>query len=70
MSEPMAEGYVVKLVYSTKTIESRWVMAGSGRGLGSRENATVFPDRESAMTEAKIWKTLSTQAFTVVIEPV
>jgi hypothetical protein len=42
---------------------------GGGRGLGSRENATVFPDREAANAEAKIWQALSTQAFTVVVEP-
>jgi len=43
-------------------------MAGRGRGLGSRENATVFPDREAAVSEAKIWQALSTQAFSVVVE--
>jgi hypothetical protein len=32
-------------------------------------NATVFPDREARMSEAKIWKALSTQAFSVVFEP-
>jgi hypothetical protein len=69
MSELTAEGYVVKLVSGTKTIDSRWVMAGRGRGLGSRENATVFPDREAEMAEAKIWKALSTQAFEVVVDP-
>jgi hypothetical protein len=30
MRESPAESYVVKLVYGTKTIESRWVMAGGG----------------------------------------
>jgi hypothetical protein len=61
-------GYVVKLVYANRALEWRWVMAGRGRGLGSRENATVFPDRAAAVSEAKIWQALSTQAFSVVVE--
>jgi hypothetical protein len=69
MSKSTADGYVVKLVYGTKTIASRWVMAGRGRGLGSRENATVFTDRKAANAEAKIWEALSTQAFDVVVDP-
>jgi len=64
----MAEGYVVKLLYENVDVKPRWVMAGAGRGLVSRENATVFPDREAAMSEAKIWKALSTTAFSVIVE--
>ncbi len=67
MSEA-STGYVVKLVYDNRSVKPRWVMAGSGRGLVSRENATVFPDCEAAMAEAKIWKALSTQAFSIVVE--
>ena len=61
-------GYVVKLVYGNREVESRWVVAGTGRGLVSRERATVFPDREAAESEAKIWKGLSGAAFSAVIE--
>jgi hypothetical protein len=61
-------GYVVKLLYDNISVKPRWVMAGSGRGLVSRENATVFPDREAAMSEAKIWKALATTAFSVIVE--
>ncbi len=68
MSEPSARAYVVKLVYANRDIEARWVMAGDGRGLVTRENATVFPDREAAMSEAQIWESLSNTAFSVVIE--
>ena len=55
----MNEGYVVKLIYDDAVIKprwARWVTAGSERGLSSRENATVFPDRRSAETEAELWK--------------
>ena len=65
----MAKGYVVKLLYDNDAIKPRWVMAGSGRGLGPREHATVFPDHEAAMSEAKIWKRIPATAFAVVIEP-
>jgi|HubBroStandDraft_6_1064221.scaffolds.fasta_scaffold54399_2 hypothetical protein len=65
----MDEGYVVKLIYDNATVKPRWVMAGRGRGLGTREHATVFPDRKAATAEARIWEVLSNTAFTVVIEP-
>ena len=39
------------------------------RGLGTREHATAFPDREAALTEAKIWKAISETAFSVIVEP-
>jgi hypothetical protein len=68
MSEQLSESYVVKLRYENTAIKPRWVMAGSGRGLVARENATVFPDREAAMSEAKIWEALSTKAFSVSVE--
>jgi hypothetical protein len=64
----MTGGYVVKLVYDNRDVEARWVMADAGRGLVSRENATVFPDREAAMSEAKIWQALSATAFCVIVE--
>ena len=62
-------GFVVKLLYASAGIEPRWVMAGSGRALSSRENATVFPDRRSAESEANFWRALTTIAFSVVVEP-
>jgi hypothetical protein len=62
-------GFVVKLVYTDDTIEPLWVRAGSGRGLGMREHATVFPDREAATAEAKIWKAISETTFAVIVEP-
>jgi hypothetical protein len=63
MSEPIAAGYVVKLVYGNRAVGPRWVMAGRGRGLVSRENATVFPDREAAMSEAKLWEGLAVKVM-------
>jgi hypothetical protein len=65
----MAEGYVVKLLDTAGTSEPRWVMIMRGRGFGSREAATVFPDREAAQSEAEIWKAMSPKAFSVVVEP-
>lgn len=65
----MDEGYVVKLVYDKSAIKPRWVMTERGRGLGVRENATVFPDQEAAESEAKLWKGLAAIAFSVVVEP-
>ena len=62
--------YVVKVFYDDAPNRVRWVMAGRGRALGTRENATVFPNREAADAEAKIWKATSQLApFTVVVEP-
>jgi hypothetical protein len=69
MNEHNRAGFVVKLVYANVDVKRRWVMVGAGRGLGSRENATVFPDREAAESEATLWKALSTTAFSVVVEP-
>jgi hypothetical protein len=69
MSEAQQTGFVIKLLYESVDVEPRWVMAGAGRGLGSRENATVFPDRRAAESEAKLWKTLATTGFSVVVEP-
>jgi len=65
----MAEAYLVKLLYENIDVKPRWVMAGNGRGLGSREQATVFPNRAAANAEAKIWEALSERAFSVVVEP-
>src|SRR5580704_6774763 len=61
--------FVVKLVYDKAILVPRWVNADMGRGLGTREDATVFPDHESAQAEAELWKALATETFTVVVEP-
>jgi hypothetical protein len=65
----MAEGYVVKLLDNNGTLEPRWVMTEGGRGFGTREGATVFPDREAADSESEIWKAMSPKVFSVVVEP-
>jgi hypothetical protein len=70
MSEPHGTGFVVRLISNNDAVEPLWVMAERGRGLGTRERATVFPDREAAMAEAKFWKAKSETAFSVVVEPV
>jgi hypothetical protein len=65
----MVEGYVVKLVDTEGALEPRWVTTVGGRGFGTREGATVFPDREAADSEAEIWKSISARPFSVVVEP-
>jgi hypothetical protein len=70
MSEAQRAGFVVKLLYEDADIGPRWVTAGASRGFGSHENATVFPDRRSAESEAKLWQALSPPAFSFVVEPV
>jgi hypothetical protein len=40
-----------------------------GRGLGPREEATVFPDREAADEEAKKWQAMTPKVFSVIVEP-
>jgi hypothetical protein len=62
-----ATGFVVKLVYEDAGVGPRWVVAGKSRGLSSRENATVFPDRLSAESEAELWQALSPTVFSVVV---
>jgi hypothetical protein len=70
MSEPRQTGFVVKLIYNNSAaVNPRWVRAGSGRGLVTREHATFFPDRATAAVEAEIWEALAAAAFVVVIEP-
>jgi len=67
---PIAEeGYVVKLLYDNILAKPRWVIVEPGRGLGPREQATVFPDREAAESEAKTWRALMTTSLSVVVEP-
>ncbi len=68
MSEPHGGGFVIRLIYTNDAVEPLWVRAGSGRGLGTREHATIFPDREVATAEAKIWKAISETAFAVIVE--
>jgi hypothetical protein len=64
----MAEGYVVKLLDTESASEPRWVSTEHGQGFGPREAATVFPDRESANSEAETWWAMSPK-FSVVVEP-
>jgi hypothetical protein len=61
--------FVVKLVYDDAAIAPRWVKAGSGRGLGLREQATVFPDHEAAQSEADLWQAITPKTFSVLVEP-
>jgi hypothetical protein len=65
----MAEGYVVKIVYDSLGTLPRWVRNGSGKGIGPREHATVFPNFESANDEAQVWKAIRGSEMTVLIEP-
>jgi hypothetical protein len=65
----MTEAHVVKLLYHNAAVKPRWVMAGSGRGLGPRDTATIFPDLKAAHAEAQIWKALSETVFSVIVEP-
>jgi hypothetical protein len=68
MSES-AMGYVVKLLDDNRKMDPRWVTTEGGRGFGTREGATVFPDREAAESEAKVWKAMPRIPFSVVVEP-
>jgi hypothetical protein len=61
--------FVVKLLDSGGALEPRWVMIMRGRGLGPREEATVFPDREAADEEAKKWQAMTPKVFSVIVEP-
>jgi hypothetical protein len=65
----MAEGYVVKLLDNKGALAPRWVTIEHGRGFGTREGATVFPDREAAESEAEVWRVISARPFSVVVEP-
>ena len=60
---------VAKPVYDDAGVGPRWVIAANGRRLGSRQNATVYPDRLAAGVDASLWKTPSTVAFSVIVEP-
>jgi predicted AAA+ superfamily ATPase len=65
----VAEGFVIKVLYDNAPTKPRWVIAGSGRGLVRRESATVFPNREAAEAEVRIWKLIATVAFLITVEP-
>jgi hypothetical protein len=65
----MAKGYVVKLRDSEGALEPRWVTTDGGRGFGTREGATVFPDHESADSDADMWKAMAQNVFSVIVEP-
>jgi hypothetical protein len=60
----------VKLLNSDGAAESRWVVTTPGRGFGSREEATVFPDREAADPEAEAWMAMKQEALSVVVEAI
>jgi len=65
----LVDCFVVKLVYDDAAIAPSWVKAGSGRGLGLREEATVFRDHEAAHSEAERWQAMAPNTFSVVVEP-
>ena len=60
--------FVVKLLNSDSASQPRWVINMLGRGYGSREEATVFPDRYAADEEAEAWKAMKQSVFSVVVE--
>jgi hypothetical protein len=62
--------FVFKLLNSDSASESRGVVTTLGRGFGSREEATVFPDREAADAEAEAWKAMKQEALSVVVEAI
>jgi hypothetical protein len=62
--------FVVQLQNSDSASEPRWVVNARGRGFGSREEATVFPDREAADAEAEAWKAMRQKVFSVIVEAV
>jgi hypothetical protein len=62
-------GYVVKLLDDTGKMDPRWVKTDGGRSFGTREGATLFPDREAAESEAKVWEAMPRIPFSVVVEP-
>ncbi len=61
-------GFVIKLVHENTDIVTRWVRAGTNRGLDSRENATVFLTYGAAEAEAKLWAQITPETFAVVID--
>ena len=60
--------FVVKLLSSDSASQPRWVTTMLGRGFGSREEATVFPDRYAADEEAEAWKAMNQKVFSAVVE--
>lgn len=61
--------FVVRLVYDDGSIAPSWVLLETGRRLAvPRERATVFPDHQTAHSEAKVWKVMSPRAYSVFVD--
>jgi hypothetical protein len=61
--------FVVKVLYDDVPDKPRWVMAGTGRGLVARENATEYLSRAEADEESKIWMALPVKGLSAIVEP-